>query len=167
MRTIIVIAHNIRSTYNIGSLLRTAEGLGVKEVVFTGYSPYPHQHQAPDTRLPHIALKVDKKIAKTALGAEKMTPWTYQEDIFEVLVRVRSEGFVLAALEQAAGSVRLPDFEVPDRIAVVIGREVEGLEADVRLACDYTLEIPMYGGKESFNVVQAAAMALYCFRFAP
>ena len=60
----------------------------------------------------------------------------------------------------------LPQYAPPQKIALLVGREVEGVEPDVLAACDTILEIPMYGSKESFNVVQAAAMALYQCRFA-
>ena len=66
MRDIILIAHNLRSCHNVGSLLRTAEGLGVQTVYLTGYTPYPLE--LGDTRLPHIATKLHKQIDKTALG---------------------------------------------------------------------------------------------------
>lgn len=162
---IAIIAHNLRSCHNIGSLLRTAEGLGIKEVILTGYTPYPLM--ANDTRLPHIARKLHKQIQKTALGAEATQNWSHTEDIHSVLKRLRSEGYVIAALEQANGSTPLPDFKPLHKVALLVGREVEGVEPEVLAACDYVLEIPMFGAKESFNVTQTAAMALYHCRFAP
>lgn len=164
MRQIIVIAHNIRSTHNVGSLLRTADGLGVEMVYLSGYTPYPLMPH--DARLPHQARKTAAQIAKTALGAEQMIAWQYEADVLRVIKRLQVAGFQVAALEQSPGAVTLPDFEPPNNIALVLGREVEGLEPDVLAACDVTLEIPMFGRKESFNVTMAAAMALYHCRFA-
>lgn len=165
MRSLILIAHNIRSTHNIGSLLRTAEGLGVTEVFLTGYTPYPHTE--PDARLPHLARKVDNQISKTALGAEATQKWRHELDITLTLKQLREDGYTIAALEQTPDALLLPEFTSPAKIAIVIGREVEGIEPEVLALCNVALEIPMFGRKESFNVVQAAAMALYHCRFAP
>ncbi len=163
MSHLVLIAHNLRSAHNVGSLLRTAEGLGVEAVYLTGYTPYPEI--SDDTRLPHLAAKIDKQIAKTSLGAEKLIDWQHQEEIEPLIAKLKKQGFVIAALEQAPGSVKLPDYQAPDKIAIVVGREVEGIESETLKLCDETLEVPMSGKKESFNVVQAAAMALYHIRF--
>jgi 23S rRNA (guanosine2251-2'-O)-methyltransferase len=163
MRQIILIAHNVRSTHNVGSLLRTAEGLGVSKVIFTGYTPYPASKQ--DTRLPHIAHKLHSQIHKTALDAEELVQWEHNDDIFAALGQLRAQGYSLAAIEQAPGAVQLPDFAPPEKLALIVGREVEGVEPEVLASVDTVLEIPMFGKKESFNVVQAAAMALYHCRF--
>ena len=163
MRKIVLIAHNVRSTHNVGSLLRTAEGLGVQEVYLTGYTPYPLEKLDP--RLPHIALKLDKQIHKTALGAETMQAWTHKDDALQLLHILKTEGYTVCAIEQAKQSISLPTFTAPEKIAVVVGREVEGLEEEILRQVDYILEIPMFGKKESFNVVQAAAMGLYQCRF--
>ena len=163
MTHLVLIAHNLRSAHNVGSLLRTAEGLGVQQVFLTGYTPYPACD--PDDRLPHLAQKLDRQISKTALGAEKLIAWQHELSIEGVIAELKTNDFVIAGLEQAAGSIKLPDFEVPNKLVLIIGREVEGIEPTILKSCDYILEIPMFGQKESYNVVQAAAMALYHFRF--
>ena len=160
MSQLIVIAHNLRSTHNVGSLLRTAEGLGITTVILSGYTPFPPLPH-DDPRLPHEQAKVAKMIHKTALGAENTQPWRHAIDIFSVLDDLRQDGYTLAALEQVNNSVKLPEFHAPDKLAIVLGREVEGVEQEVLDECDLALEIPMFGQKESFNVVQAAAIALY------
>jgi tRNA G18 (ribose-2'-O)-methylase SpoU len=163
MSELVLIAHNLRSSHNVGSLLRTAEGLGVGKVWLTGYSPYP---LAPsDDRLPHLARRTDGQIAKTALGAEKMVPWEHTESVGAVLEGLRREGFAVVALEQTPSATDLTGYKPPRKLALVVGREVEGIEPEVLAQCDIALEIPMPGRKESFNVVQAAAMALYHLRF--
>ncbi len=164
MRQLVLIAHNLRSSHNVGSLLRTADGLGIQQVWLTGYTPYPLMPN--DRRLPHLANKQDQQIAKTALGAEKTLHLSQVADIQLAIGDLRQAGFKLAALEQTANSLSLPALKPPDKIALIVGREVEGLESEVLAACDFCLEIPMFGQKESFNVAAAAAMALYALRFA-
>ncbi len=165
-RTIILIAHNLRSCHNVGSLLRTAEGLGVSEVILSGYTPYPLSETKGDDRLPHIAAKLDKQIRKTALDADKHIKWRHTAYLSQVIAELRAAGWQLAAIEQADDSVMLPSFEPPQKIALLVGREVEGIEPELLSLMDVVLEIPMFGHKESFNVVQAAAMGLYHCRFA-
>lgn len=164
MREIILIAHNLRSCHNIGSLLRTSEGLGVQKVYLSGYTPFP-AGQANDSRLPHLALKIDKQIHKTALDAEKLIEWEHIDDIHNLIDTLKSEGYQVMAVEQSKESIALPDYKPTQKIALLMGREVEGVELEVLEQCDGSLEIPMYGKKESFNVVQAAAMAMYHCRF--
>lgn len=164
MRDIVLIAHNLRSCHNVGSLLRTAEGLGVKKVILSGYTPYP-QH-AHDQRLPHEAVKITNQIHKTALGAEAMITWEYHRNLEPVLAHLQKNGYTVAAIEQTEDARELPKYHPPHKIALVLGREVEGIEPEILAACDAVLEIPMFGRKESYNVVQAAAMALYHCRFA-
>lgn len=163
MREIVVIAHDMRSTFNVGSLLRTAEGLGVKEVYFTGYTPYPRQEN--DSRLPHIAARLDKQIDKTALGASHTVAWQHEEDITALVERLKTAGYEIVALEQAKDSTKMPDYHAPDKVALILGTEVEGLPSNIVALASVVCEIPMFGQKESFNVVQAAAMALYHCRF--
>lgn len=166
MRSIVVIAHDIRSAHNVGSLLRTCEGLGVRQVYLTGYTPYPPL-VADDRRLPHISTKLGKQIRKTALGAEQLIPWSHFDDVSECITELKRQGYRIVALEQTSQSLPLPDYEPPQQVALLLGREVEGIHPDLLAQCDEAVVIPMFGQKESFNVVQAAAMALYHCQFAP
>jgi len=161
---IVLVVHDIRSCHNVGSLLRTAEGLGVEHVYLTGYTPYP---VAPrDGRLPHLSTKIDGQIHKTALGAEDSVVWSQHDEVRDVLDSLRADGFKLLALEQTSDSLPLPQFRSDaSRLALLLGREVEGIDPTLLKDVDAALEIPMFGRKESFNVVQAAAMALYHCRF--
>ena len=163
MRDIVLIVHDIRSCHNVGSLLRTAEGLGLSMVFITGYAPYPAEPN--DERLPHIRNKLTAQIHKTALGAENTQPWQHHDHIMELLMSLKKDGYTLVALEQDISAIKLNDFTPPNKVALILGREVEGLEQTILDSVETTLEIPMYGAKESFNVVQAAAMALYHLRF--
>jgi 23S rRNA (guanosine2251-2'-O)-methyltransferase len=163
MSDLVLIVHNVRSAHNVGSILRSADGLGVRRVILSGYTPYPMTKN--DSRLPHIASKVDAQIAKTALGAERSVTSEHTDNISSAIKALKADGFVVAALEQAPGSLPLPDFVPPQRLAVVVGREVEGIEPDVLSLCDQVLEIPMRGSKESYNVAVAAAIAMYHCRY--
>lgn len=164
MIDLVLIAHNLRSTHNVGSLLRTADGLGVSSVYLTGYTPYPLQSN--DTRLPHIANKINQQISKTALGAETSVNWRHAASIDGVIQELKQADYSVIALEQTPASISLPNYSPPPKLAIIVGREVEGIEPEVLAITDACVQIPMLGKKESYNVVQAAAMALYHCRFA-
>lgn len=157
MPDIIVIAHNIRSTHNVGSIFRTSEGFGVSKIILSGYTSYPVMPS--DTRLPHIADKLTAQIHKTALGAESMVPFEYQPA--PDLAALKTAGYRIVGLEQDARSITLNDYTTPDKIVLVLGEEVNGITPDMRSQCDDLVEIPMVGQKESFNVSVAAGIALY------
>lgn len=161
-RSLVLIAHNLRSCHNVGSLLRTAEGFAVEKVYLTGYTPYPKQTE--DARLPHISENVHKQICKTSLGAEKLLSVKYISNIYTVINELRTAGYTITALEQVNAQSILT-WEMPEKIALILGRETEGIESDILKLCEITIEIPMLGKKESFNVVQAAAMALFHCKF--
>lgn len=156
---IIVVAHNIRSTHNVGSILRTADGFGVSKVYFTGYTPYPKQPN--DTRLPHIREKLTKQIHKTALGAEQTMPNEFTEDVVPLLHSFKAQRYSIVALEQHARSVPLRGFTPDHSVVLLLGEEVHGIEPTLLELCDTILEIPMHGKKESFNVSVATGIALY------
>jgi len=157
MLEIIVIAHNIRSTHNIGAIFRTCEGFGIKKIIISGYSPYPKLPH--DTRLPHIEAKLTAQIHKTALGAETMVPFEYQSE--PDLELLKSDGYRIIGLEQDTRSIMLQDYKKPAKIALLLGEEVEGIESKLRDECEDLVEIPMVGKKESFNVSVATGIALY------
>lgn len=158
--SIIVIAHNLRSAHNVGSLLRTCEGLGIQEVLLTGYTPFP-AYDKGDKRMPHIASKVNKAIRKTALGAEQILPWQQFDELETALRYARERQYSLIGLEQHTSSIPLTQFKPPSRMALMLGNEVTGIDPQFMPFLDAMVEIPMRGKKESFNVVQAAAMCLY------
>lgn len=165
MSPIVIIAHDIRSTHNVGALLRTADGFGAR-VYLTGYTPYPAT--AEDARLPHISSKLTTQIRKTALGAETNTKlWSHVADIENLLADLRDKDYEIIGLEQARGAIKLPKYHPPTKVAIVLGREVEGIDPKLLELCDDIVEIPMSGSKESFNVTQAAAIALYHCRYYP
>jgi 23S rRNA (guanosine2251-2'-O)-methyltransferase len=100
-----------------------------------------------------------------ALDAETLVPWSHLESVEACISSLKADGFAIVALEQSQYSVPLPQYDAPAKVALLLGREVEGIEPELLQLCDTTIEIPMLGKKESFNVVQAAAMCLYKLRF--
>lgn len=154
--SMIVVLHNIRSTYNVGAILRTCDGFGVGEVIFSGHTPHSEKG------LPHEREKLLRQIHKTALGAELTVKQRYVEDVMVELERLRGEGFAILALEQAEGSERLDEVVVGNRkMVLVLGEEVSGVSLEILAKVDKVLEIPMRGKKESFNVSVAAGIALW------
>lgn len=157
MNEIVVIAHNIRSAHNIGSIIRTCEGFGVKKIIISGYSPYPKLKN--DARLPHISEKLTKQISKASLGAEKMIDIELQE--YPDFQKIKNEGYTVVGLEQDKNSQSINQFKPSGKIALVLGEEVNGIEQNIIKNCDLLVEIPMRGKKESFNVSVATGIALY------
>lgn len=140
-----LILHDIRSAYNVGAILRTADAAGVKKIFICGYSPTPN----------------DKKVAKTALGAEKSVPWEYHRQAWRLLEKLKSESIRIVALEQTPKSKNVFDFKSQFPLALVVGNEIRGLNKKILSYADKIIEIPMYGKKESLNVAVATGIALY------
>lgn len=161
MTEIIVIAHNIRSIHNVGSIFRTCEGFGVTKLILSGYTPYPQLKN--DIRLPHIVERLTKEIHKTALGAEMMVPFVYQS--IPDLGSLQQAGYKVIALEQDPDAHVLPDYCPPEKGVLLLGEEVDGVPPDLLRQCDDIIEIPMTGQKESFNVSVAAGIALYALNY--
>lgn len=159
MPDILLIFDNIRSTHNVGSILRTADGFGAKQAYYCGYTPYPAIPN--DSRLPHESAKINRAIHKTALGAEANLTARLFTDVQKAITHAKQLGYTIAALEQSATSTAIASYEPPQKLAVILGNEVAGMKSDTLSACDVILEIPMFGAKESFNVSIAAAICLY------
>jgi len=161
---IVLIAHNIRSIHNVGSIFRTADGFGVDHLYLTGYTPYPASER--DTRLPHIIQKTTDEIAKTALGAEKTVAFSHMQNPDSVIDGFKAHGHAIVGLEQNPTAVSLPDYKANgQKIVLIIGEEVTGLGPELAKRCTEFVEIPMVGQKESFNVSVAVGIALYAFRY--
>lgn len=156
---LVIIAHNIRSTYNIGAIFRTADGLGVDKIFCTGYSPYPKINNDP--RMPHIAEKLHKQIHKTALGAESSVNFEFIESPIYAIEKLKQEKHQIIGLEQTADSIDIRQFTPSEKTVLILGEEVDGINQDILSYCDAKLEIPMSGKKESFNVSVAAAISMW------
>lgn len=152
---IIIIAHNVRSIMNLGSIVRSAEGFGVSTIFTTGWTP------SPDKGLPHVRKKLTNELHKTALGAEDIVNIHYKEDITNLLKELKQSNYRVVGLEQSSDSIALPNYQSPDKIALLLGEEVNGIEPELLKLCDDVIEIPMFGHKESFNVSVATGIALY------
>ena len=161
---LVIVLDNIRSTYNVGAILRTAEGFGVERVILSGYTPRVHDK----TLLPHLRDKLDREIHKTALGAEDMLDIYSSGDIFSDLKELHEQGWQIVGLENnienvpifKLGSKELKQ-KLTDKVALILGEEVNGINNSLYDIIDLFVEIPMKGQKESFNVSVAAGIAMY------
>ena len=158
MRKVCLVAVDVRSAHNIGSLFRTCDGLGA-ELYLVGICPRPKSDD--DDRLPHVAKKAEKEIAKTALGAEQTVRWRHHDTLLAAKHELSKEGYRLVGLEQSDSSKPIMSLTADESVALVVGREVEGLDLVEQKLCDELYEIPMEGTKESLNVSVAAAIGLY------
>ncbi len=164
--SVTLVAHDIRSTHNVGAFFRTCDGLGVKKLIFSGYTPYPTLED--DTRLPHFADKITRQIHKTALGAECSVEFERFDLLEEIMKKARQEDAVLVALEQHPNSFspeacaeKLKSKFQNRPIYLIVGNEIHGVADESLEQVDLIMEIPMHGVKESLNVSVATAIALY------
>ena len=148
---LVVILHDIRSTHNVGSIFRTADGAGVSHIYLTGYTPAPVDRFG----------RVRADIAKTALGAQNTVPWTHESDIHTCIQKLRDKKYTIVSVEQGSRSVPYAQLSLREDLALVFGNEVDGVPVDVCDASDIVVEIPMYGEKESLNVSVAAGVVLF------
>lgn len=162
---VIVVLHNIRSIYNVGAILRTCEGLGIEKVIYSGYTPSYDDKGL----LPHLREKLNRQIEKSALGAEKMVTQEKCTDLSVFLKECAANGYRIVGLENNLAPNEISrrvilgerkDFG-SDKIVLILGEEVNGIPAEIRKKCEYFLEIPMRGKKESFNVSVAAGIAMW------
>lgn len=144
---VIAVLENVRSAYNVGSVLRTADAFLLEAVYTTGYTAHP----------PH------KEIKKTALGADESVTTKHFPNAEEAVKELRAEGYKIYAVEQAENSRLLHKLRTaPDeKIAVILGNEVSGVEQSTIALCDGCIEIPQLGMKHSLNIATAAGIVLW------
>ena len=144
---VIAVLENIRSAYNVGSVFRTADAFLLQAVYITGYTAQP----------PH------KEIKKTALGAEDSVAWKHFVSAAEAIADLKEKGYKVYAVEQVVNSQLLQkiNFGSIEKIAVIFGNEVTGVEQETILQCDGCIEIPQFGMKHSLNIATAAGVVLW------
>ena len=147
---LVVVLDNIRSQHNIGSAFRTADSFRVEKIYLCGICATPPTAE----------------IHKSALGAEFSVDWEYYKETIDVVKRLKDEGFTIISVEQAENSTMLDSFQLPEnqKIALIYGNEVKGVEQAVVDASDICLEIPQYGTKHSLNVSVSVGVILWHLR---
>lgn len=144
---LIVVLDNLRSGMNVGSVFRTADCFGIKKVMLCGISPTP----------PH------KEIFKTAIGAQDSVEWEYHESIAVLLEKLKADSYKIIGIEQTDKSKPLIDLELTkdEKVALVMGNEVNGLSEETLPLLDQAIEIKQFGTKHSLNVSVCAGVVLW------
>lgn len=150
MQRVVVVLDNIRSLYNTGSILRTADASGVERVILCGITPRPDQ-----------GSRQRRAIAKTALGAEDSVTWEYEPHATDALHKLAADGYQLVAVETAPDAVNLFEWTPRWPVCLVFGHEVTGVSPSLAPHVDSVIRIPMLGQKRSLNVATAAGVVLY------
>ncbi|MFN3695695.1 MAG: RNA methyltransferase [Ignavibacterium sp.] len=144
-----VVLNSIRSNYNVGSIFRTSDGAMIEKLYLCGYTPHPPK----------------KEILKTALGATESVNWEYVKDPKEVIRNMKANGIKVCALELTDRS--FPYYELKKDIfpiCLVVGNEISGVSQEILDMCDFSIEIPQYGIKQSLNVAVAYGIAIFEMR---
>lgn len=144
---VIVVLENIRSMHNVGSVFRTADAFLIEAIYICGYTAQPPR----------------KEIDKTALGATETVNWKYFSSSKEAVEQLRKEDYKVFAIEQVDKSISLEKFHENniERVALIFGNEVSGVEAEIIASCDGCIEIPQFGMKHSLNISVAAGIVLW------
>lgn len=147
--SVAVVLDSVRSMHNVGSVFRTSDAFAIEQLCLCGITGQP----------PH------REIEKTALGATQSVNWIFEADILDTIARLKQEGYIIIAIEQAENSIALNEFE-PDadkKYALIFGNEVNGVSDEAMTAIDHCIEIPQFGTKHSFNIVVSAGIVLWDF----
>ena len=147
----ILILPDIRSAVNIGAMFRTADVVGINKIFLTGYTPRPTDKFG----------RIQKDIAKSALGAETWIEWEYKKTLIPLIISLKKEGYIIIAIEQDKKAIDYRKIKAPNKVAFILGSEVQGLSRNILNRCDKIMYIPMYGKKESLNVSVACGVALF------
>lgn len=146
-----LLLHDIRSTYNVGSIFRTADAAGITKIYLSGFTPTPEDRFG----------RPRKDIAKTALGAEKNISWEQIADSKKLILKLKKENFLIIALEQDKNSVDYKKIRIKKPTLVILGNEPSGISKSILKMADLIAEIPMKGNKESLNVSVAAGIFFF------
>ena len=148
MRRMCLLAHNVRSLWNVGSFFRTCDAFAVENIYLTGYTGHPPR----------------KEITKTAIGAEEWVPWEHERDPVPAVERLRKDGWQIVALEITEKAIPLMELQPSDKVCLIVGHELTGVPDSLLSLTDAVVYIPMLGKKESLNVAVAAGIALQHLR---
>ncbi len=154
-KEVVVILHNVRSVYNVGSVFRTSDAIGVSKIYLTGYTPTPLDRFARER----------KDVAKSALGAQKSVEWEHFKNVSCVFKKLKKKEFEIVAVEQSKKSIDYKEYKPKRKMVFIFGNEVRGVSKQLLSKCDKIIEIPMKGKKESLNVSVSAGVILFGVSF--
>ena len=145
--SVVVILDNIRSAINVGSVFRSSDAFAIERLILVGFTATPPS----------------REITKTAIGATSSVDWTHVDDITDTLLQLKKNGYTITSIEQTDSSVSLLDWDIkPDqKLAIVMGNEVDGVSDEALALSDVAIEIPQYGTKHSLNVSVCAGVVLW------
>jgi len=151
----VAILHDIRSVINVGAIFRTCDAVGISKLYLTGITPTPLDRFG----------RVRNDLAKASLGAEKTVAWEFSQEVGPVLETFKNDKYKIIAIEQSSKAIDYKEvrklLSAEEKVAFLVGNEVEGLSADLLDTCDIVAEIPMKGDKESLNVSTAFGIAVF------
>lgn len=180
-----VVLNSIRSTYNVGSIFRTSDGVMIEKLFLCGYTPHPPIKDSSITSeksqvivhttdsspaeagfgMTSTRQSGNKEVLKTALGATESVNWEYVKDAKEVILKLKSEGIKICALEQTSKSIAYNEVTKKDfPLCLIVGNEIGGVSQELIDLCDFSIEIPQYGIKQSLNVAVAYGIAVFELR---
>ena len=151
-----VVLNSIRSSYNVGSIFRTSDGAMIEKLYLCGYTPYPPHPDLPSG---------NKDVLKTSLGSTESVKWEYVKDPKEVVKSMKEKGIKVCALELTSKS--FPYYELKNDIfplCLIVGNEITGVSQEVLDMCDFSIEIPQFGIKQSLNVAVAYGVTIFRLR---
>jgi|TARA_B110000444_G_C18846768_1_gene602501 23S rRNA (guanosine2251-2'-O)-methyltransferase len=145
--SVVVILDNIRSAINVGSVFRSSDAFAIERIILVGFTATPPS----------------REITKTAIGATSSVEWTHVDDITDTLLQLKKNGYTITSIEQTDSSVSLLDWDIkPDqKLAIVMGNEVDGVSDEALALSDVAIEIPQYGTKHSLNVSVCTGVVLW------
>ena len=144
-----VLLNSIRSAYNVGSMFRTSDGAMIEKLYLCGYTPHPPQ----------------KEVLKTALGSTESVEWEYIENPIDVVKDLKKKGIKICALEQTSDSLsyyKLESSSLP--LCLIVGNEISGVSQELIDLCDFCIDIPQFGIKQSLNVAVAYGISIFELR---
>ena len=145
--SVVVILDNIRSAINVGSVFRSSDAFAIERLILVGFTATPPS----------------REITKTAIGATSSVDWTHVDDITDTLLQLKKNGYTITSIEQTDSSVSLLDCDIKpnQKLALVMGNEVDGVSDEALALSDVAIEIPQYGTKHSLNVSVCTGVVLW------